>query len=449
MIETPGWKLKTKPEIKEIFDFAEAYKRFLDGAKTEREAAAFVVGRLSERGFSADGSLRCFGVNRAKELIAFVAGSAPFDEGLNIVAAHTDAPRLDLKQNPLYEDVDLALLRTHYYGGIKKYQWVSIPLAIHGVVVRADGSTVDISLGDGPDDPVFAIDDLLPHLSRSTQEQKKLSEAIEGEKLTLLFGSLPMAGVDKEPVKHAVLSILADRYGICEEDFISAELEVVPAFPARDVGLDRSMIGAYGQDDRASAFAMLEAIAGCEKPRRSCLAIFADKEEIGSEGNTALQSSFLTVFLYGVLKKIDPSLDYGRLKEILFRSRALSADVNAAVNPDYQEVHERQNASMLGRGICISKFTGHGGKGGASDANAEYVGEIRRLFNEHGILWHAAELGKVDQGGGGTVAKFLAQHGMDVLDCGPSLLTMHSPFEISSKLDIYETYRAFKAFFRS
>lgn len=443
-----GWRSKSKQDIKAIYDFSERYKDFLDRAKTEREAVRCITEALTGSGFDLDPSQeRVFAVNRNKTVMAFVRGSSDIIEGLNVVVAHIDAPRLDLKQNPLYEDVDLALLRTHYYGGIKKYQWVACPLSIHGVVIKADGRTVDICIGEGGDDPVFMIDDLLPHLSHRTQDGKKLSEAIEGEKLIVLFGSLPLAGTEKEPVKQYILKMLEDKYGMTEDDFITAELEVVPAFKARDVGLDRSMIGAYGQDDRASAYPLLEAICRVKGPRRNCLAIFADKEEIGSEGSTGIQSYFLKVFLDDIVNGMGLKADESVIRKVLYDSKALSADVNGAVNPTFQEVHEKQNASYLGRGICLTKFTGHRGKTGASDANAEYVAEVVRLFNDTGIVWQTGELGRVDEGGGGTVAKHLAVYGMDIIDCGPALLAMHSPYEISSKLDIYECYRAFSAFY--
>jgi len=293
-----GWRSKSKEDIKEIYSFAEGYKAFLDEAKTEREAVRCITRVLEAAGFGTNPSgERVFAVNRGKEAMAFVRGSGDISEGLNIVVAHIDAPRLDLKQNPLYEDVDLALLRTHYYGGIKKYQWVAVPLAIHGVVVRSDGETVDICIGEKEDDPVFLIDDLLPHLSRKTQDEKKLGDAIDGEKLVVLFGSLPLTGAEKEPVKQYVLKILGDAYGMTEDDLISAEIEIVPAFKARDVGIDRSMVGGYGQDDRVSAYTLLKGLCQVRDPRRHCLAIFADKEEIGSEGSTGIKSAFLPIFL--------------------------------------------------------------------------------------------------------------------------------------------------------
>ncbi len=450
MEKQSGWKRKSKEDIKVIFEFCEGYKHFLNMVKTEREAAAFIKDALANNDFKEDFEHnKIYRVYKNKTVFALIKGKGRLTDGLNIVAAHLDVPRLDLKQNPLFEDVDLAMLRTHYYGGIKNYQWVAMPLALHGVVVKKDGTKIELSVGDNSSDPVFVIDDLLPHLSRKTHDQKKLSEAIEGEKLTILFGSMPLAGVERESVKKGILKILHDRFGMIEDDFVSAELEAVPAFQARDVGIDRSMIGAYGQDDRACAYTLLEALCKTVEPLRPCLAIFVDKEEIGSEGNTGMQSNALQIFLYEVLEGIGLKADEAIVRKMLFNSRAISADVNAPVNPMYQDVHERQNACYLGRGICVSKYTGHGGKGGASDAHAEYVGEIRSLFEKEGIIWQTGELGKIDQGGGGTVAKHLAVHGLDIIDCGTPILTMHSPFEVSSKLDIYETYRTFHVFFKS
>jgi aspartyl aminopeptidase len=445
-----GWKQKTKEEIKSVFEFCEGYKTFLNLAKTEREAVKFIEKRLGLNDFRNEpDQFKTFSINKGKTAMAFIRGEMPLADGMNIVVAHIDAPRLDLKQNPLYEDVDLALLRTHYYGGIKKYHWVAIPLAIHGVLIKKDGRKIELAIGEDDDDPVFVIDDLLPHLSRKIQDEKKLSEAIEGEKLTLLFGSMPLTGIEKESVKKGVLKLLNDSYGIVEEDFISAELEIVPAFNAKDVGIDKSMVGGYGQDDRACVYTLLEALCDTDDPRRPCLAIFTDKEEIGSEGSTGIQSNFLQITLYDILEGMGMKADDALARRILYKSRAISADVNGAINPTYQDVHEKQNACLMGYGICVTKFTGHMGKSGASDANAEYVAEIRNLFDREGILWQTGELGKVDAGGGGTVAKFLALYGMDIIDCGTPVLAMHSPFEVSSKLDLFETYRAFKVFFKS
>lgn len=443
-----GWKLQSKEDIKKIYAFSEPYKDFLDKAKTERETVRYITSELTRCGFDMDPSQdKVFAVNRNKTVMAFVRGQSDIAEGLNIIVAHVDVPRLDLKPSPLYEDVDLALLRTHYYGGIKKYQWVATPLAIHGIVIRADGTPVTINIGEDDDDPVFMIDDLLPHLSRKTQDEKKLGDAIDGEKLVVLFGSLPLAGTEKEPVKQYILQMLNDKYGMTEEEFVTAELEIVPAFRARDVGIDRSMVGGYGQDDRVCAYTLLQAICAVENPKRHCLAIFTDKEEIGSEGSSSIKSYFFQVFLDDIINGMGLTADEPMLRKMLFYSKAISADVNGALNPTFQEVHERQNAAYLGRGPCLSKYTGHMGKSGASDANAEFVAEIARLFNNAGIIWQTGELGKIDEGGGGTVAKHLAVYGMDIIDCGPALLTMHSPYELANKLDIYETYRAFNVFF--
>lgn len=442
-----GWKKKTTREIDDVFSFCQGYRNFLDQAKTEREGVAFIEQALEAAGFaSTPTSPKFYRTNKGKSIIAFRNGTADIREGLRIIAAHIDAPRLDLKQDPLYEDVDLALLRTHYYGGIKKYQWVAMPLAVHGVVVKKDGRVVPFSIGEGEDDPIFAIDDLLPHLSRRTQDKKEAGDAIEGEKLTVLFGSIPLVGEEKEAIKKSVVKLLFERYDIQEEDFLSAELQVIPAFKARDVGIDRSMIGAYGQDDRACAYPLLKALMDMDDPVHPALALFVDKEEIGSEGNTGAKSQFLRLFLYDVFESLNIPVADHLANRVLFASKAISADVNGPVNPNWQEMHEKQNACYLGHGVCVTKFTGSGGKVGANDAHAEYVAEIRRLLDEEGIIWQTGELGRVDEGGGGTVAKYLAEYGMDIIDMGAPILAMHSPFEISSKLDIYETYRAFKAF---
>jgi aspartyl aminopeptidase len=451
MDKRSGWLAKSQEEIREIFSFCEEYKHFLDAAKTEREAAAYVQKVLVAKGFSnSTQGNKIFQVNRDKEVVVFRPGTREITDGVKIIIAHIDAPRLDLKQSPLYEDVELALLRTHYYGGIKKYQWVAMPLSIHGVVVKTDGRKIGLVIGEDEADPVFSIDDLLPHLSRKHQDEKKLSEAIDGEKLTILFGSMPLRGEEKESVKKGILALLNDRYGIKEDDFLSAEIEVVPAFKARDVGLDRGLIGAYGQDDRASAYPLLAAMRDLYDGHPwPVLAVFIDKEEIGSEGNTSAQSRFVQFFLEEVLDGLGVAHTGRAVRKMFFKSKAISADVSGPVNPNWQEVHEKQNAAYMNHGICVTKFTGHLGKVGANDANAEYVAEIRNIFDRHNILWQTGELGKIDEGGGGTVAKHLAEYGMDIIDAGAPILTMHSPFEISSKLDVFETYRAFKAFFGS
>jgi aspartyl aminopeptidase len=448
------WDRLEEKEKKEVFRFAEGYKKFLDQAKTEREAVGEILRAARKAGFGelsrGSGGKKFFAVNKGKSIALAVLGRGPLAEGLRIVVSHIDSPRVDLKQNPLYEDADLALFRTHYYGGIKKYQWVAIPLSLHGLVVKTDGSILPIQLGEGPDDPVLVINDLLPHLSGRTQDQKKLSEGIEGEKLTALAGSLPYPDMEaKERIKLQVMELLHRKYGLVEEDFTSAELELVPAMKARDVGLDRSLVGAYGQDDRASAYTSLQAVLALKDPTHPVLALFVDKEEIGSEGNTGAQSLFMEEVVRGMIERSGKVPAEALVKKILARSKALSADVESALDPNYPEVHEKQNAGRIGYGVCLEKFTGHRGKAGASDARAEYVGEIRRIFNTQKVAWQMTEIGKVDEGGGGTVAKFLAVYGMDIIDCGIPVLSMHSPFEVSSKADIYEGYKAYLAFLSS
>jgi len=447
-----AWDPMQESYRKECFLFAEDYKRFLDGAKTEREAVVEVLNYALKRGFrevSDPGKKRRFyWVNKHKNIALAILGKRALSEGMRIIISHIDSPRLDLKQNPLYEELEIALLRTHYYGGIKKYQWVAIPLALHGTMIKKDGTQLKLRLGEDPFDPVFTICDLMPHLSRRVQDEKKLREAIQGEKLTILAGSIPFSDEDaKERIKLNILDLLFSKYGLVEEDFLSAELELVPAYQARDVGFDKSLVGAYGQDDRLCAFASLRAIDSVRTPEYSTLTLFLDKEEIGSEGNTGAKSKFLEWIVGDLLSLSGGELSDMALRHVLFRSKALSADVDGAMDPNYQDVHEKQNAAKIGYGVCLSKFTGSGGKYASSDASAEYVAEIRKLLNDHRITWQMTELGKVDEGGGGTVAKYLASYGMDIIDCGAPLLGMHSPFEVASKVDIYETFRTYKVFF--
>jgi len=449
-----AWDRMGEKERKEAFRFAEGYKRFLDRAKTEREAVQEILQAVKKAGFREISGRGAgpgfFSVNKGKSIALAVLGRSSLAEGLRIIISHIDSPRIDLKQNPLYEEADLALFRTHYYGGIKKYQWVALPLSLHGFIVKADGSSLPVQVGEGPDDPVLVINDLLPHLSGKAQDQKKLAEAIEGEKLTALAGSLPYPdGEAKERIKLRLMELLHEKYGLVEEDFTSAELELVPAMKARDVGLDRSMIGAYGQDDRASAYTSLQAVLSLKNPPRPVLALFADKEEIGSEGNTGAQSLFIEEVVRGMIERSGEAPSEALVKRILARSKAISADVESALDPNYPEVHEKQNAGRIGYGVCLEKFTGHRGKAGASDARAEYVGEIRRIFNTNRVAWQMTEIGKVDEGGGGTVAKYLAVYGMDIIDCGVPVLSMHSPYEITSKVDIYEGFKAYVAFLSS
>ncbi len=447
------WDALPPREKKEVHPFAEDYKDFLNRAKTEREAVHEIERRALACGFKAgdrNGPLeKVYKVHRRKAIGLAAMGKRPLKEGIKILVSHIDAPRLDLKQNPLYEEVDLAMCKTHYYGGIKKYQWVCRPLALHGKIIRQDGSELDLTIGESETDPVFTVADLLPHLAYKVQYEKKLNEAIVGEKLNALAGSIPYPDKKaQERVKLQLLDYLYKTHKLVEEDFISAEIELVPAGNARDIGLDMSMIGAYGQDDRICAYGSLDAICRLSKPKTTALALFLDKEEIGSEGNTGAKSRFLEEMVASLFRCRGEAVDDSVVRETLMNSHAISADVNAALDPDYQEVHEKRNAARLGYGVCISKYTGSGGKYASSDANAEYVGTIRRLFNRHGVIWQAGELGKVDEGGGGTVAKFLASYGMEIIDCGTALLSMHSPFEIASKADAFMTGKAYRVFLR-
>ncbi len=450
-----AWDRMLDHERAAAYDFCEGYKDFLDRSKTEREAAAEIARCAEERGFrllrpeSGNGP-KVYAINRKKSVALAVLGRAPLEEGIRIIVSHIDSPRLDLKQNPLYEEIDLALFKTHYYGGIKKYQWVARPLALHGVLIRGDGSSLDIRIGEEDDDPVLTILDLLPHLARKAQYDKKLPDAIIGEKLNALVAALPFPDKDaKERFKLQLLQSLHEMYNLVEEDFISAELELVPAGRARDVGLDRSMIGAYGQDDRVCSFCSMQALLDTESPSETILALFMDKEEIGSEGNTSGKSRFMEDVVVDLFR-IEGKIPVEHLvRKALMNARALSADVNGALDPDYQDVHEKRNAAKLGYGVCVTKFTGSGGKYNSSDAHAEYIGWIRRIFNSSGVVWQTGELGKVDEGGGGTLAKYMAEYGTEIVDCGTALLSMHSPFEIAHKADIYMTYKAFHAFLRA
>ena len=433
-----AWEIFTKEQINKSFDFCIDYKKFLDSAKTERETISFIDN-------SANKSKKKIFINHGKSAAIVIPGKKPVSEGIRIVISHVDSPRLDLKQIPLYEEPssNVTLLETHYYGGIKKFQWVVIPLALHGVIIRKDGKKITFTLGENELDPVFSVPDLLPHLSHKVQDTKKLEDAIAGESLDILIGNQPAKGDFSEKIKTAILDKLNKEYGITEEDFISAELEMVPAFKARDMGFDRSLIAAYGQDDRACAYTSFRAIMDLKNPNYTSVGLFVDKEEIGSEGNTTAQ---VTTFLRSVIKKIDSTVD---VDSVMLKSKVISADVNAAVTPNYTDVFELKNASTLGNGVVMSKFTGHGGKYSANDASAEYVAEIRSLLNKNKIPWQTAELGKVDNGGGGTVAKYFSRLGMEVIYLGPAVMSMHSPYEITSKVDIYSSYLAYLAFLKN
>lgn len=433
-----AWEIFSKEQVKKSFDFCEDYKNFLDSAKTEREA----IQKISE---VAKAGKKKIVINRDKEAAIIVPGKIPVSEGVRIVISHIDSPRLDLKQIPLYEDSasNVALLDTHYYGGIKKFHWVTIPLALHGVMYKKDGKKITFALGENENDPIFSVPDLLPHLSHKVQDEKKIDDAICGESLDIVVGSQPVKGDVSDKIKAAILEKLNKEYGIIEEDFVSAELEAVPAYKARDMGFDKSLIGAYGQDDRASAYTSLKAIMDTQSPGHTAISLFVDKEEIGSDGNATAQ---VHTFLRSLIRSLDPKAD---VDGVLLKSKAISADVNSAVTPNYTEVFDLKNASKLGYGTVMSKFTGHGGKYSAHDASAEYVSEIRTLLNKEKVPWQSAEIGKVDNGGGGTVAKYFSKLGMEVIDLGPAVMSMHSPYEITCKADIYSTYLAYKAFLKT
>ncbi|MFZ3172577.1 MAG: aminopeptidase [Carboxydocellales bacterium] len=451
------WERYSATKQQEALLFAQGYKEFLDKAKTEREVIKFLEATAVKAGFLPLEQVKSNGrqlkpgdkvyvVNKGKAIILCVIGTQPLEKGLNILGSHVDSPRLDLKPNPLYEAEQLAWLKTHYYGGIKKYQWLTIPLALHGVVYTGKGEEVEIVVGEKDTDPVFTVPDLLPHLAKE-QMGKKLQEAISGEGLNLLVGSIPVSedGI-KEKVKEWVLEYLNQHYGLIEEDFVSAELEAVPAGRARDVGFDLSLVGGYGQDDRVCAFASLAAIQEITTPVQTALAIFVDKEETGSAGNTGMKSAFLENVIAELINGTVPQYSELLVRRALANSRALSADVNAGLDPHFEGVLEKNNASRLGHGVVLTKYTGSGGKSSTNDANAEYVNWVRRLFNTHDIPWQAAELGAVDKGGGGTIAQFMANYGMEVIDCGVALFSMHSPFEVCSKADLHAMYQGYRAF---
>jgi len=438
-----AWKVRDKEVIEK---FAKDYLEFMKKAKTERLTISIFEDMLKEKGFipldefTGDSKdMAVYHINSGKALFALRVID-DLRSGMNLVVAHIDSPRLDLKPRPLIEDEEIALFKTHYYGGIKKYHWLNIPLAIHGVVYTSEGKKVEIHLGEDPDDPVFAIPDLLPHLDR---KDKSVKEKFQAEKLNPIVGTVP-SDEEKEAVKMNVLRILNEKYGITEEDLISAELELVPAMFPREVGIDRSLIGAYGHDDRVCSFAGIKALLSVENPSKSFGVILFDKEEIGSEGNTSAKSRFYLRVLRKILKMQGISDVEYALDEVLEKTSVISGDVCAGVNPPYKEVHDINNAPRLGYGVVLVKYTGSGGKYGSNDAHAEFVGKIRRILKESGVVWQVGLLGKVDEGGGGTVAKFLADKGAQVVDMGPALLGMHSPFELVSKADLYETYLAYK-----
>lgn len=430
--------------------FCRGYKEFLDEGKTERECVSAALKLLKAAGYQEfdpqaayQPGDKVYYVNRGKSIIASTFGKKPLSEGVRINGAHIDSPRLDLKPNPMYEKEDLAYFKTHYYGGLRKYQWGTLPLALHGVVVKKDQTVMNITIGEDEGDPVFCITDLLPHLA-AKQNERPLKDGIKGEELNIVIGSLPYDDPDvKEPVKLLALSLLYDKYGITEKDFYRAEIEMVPAQKAKDVGLDRSLIGAYGQDDRVCAYTALMAEIGAKKPARTTLTILADKEEIGSTGNTGLDSDFVLHFIQDLCQ-----LEGLRARDVLRASLCLSSDVNAAYDPTFSSVFEPANSCYLNKGCVLTKYTGARGKSGSNDASAEIMAKVISILEDEGVYWQAGELGAVDAGGGGTIAKFVAGMDVDTVDLGVPVLSMHSPFEITAKLDVYNTYLAFKAFYK-
>ncbi len=451
LFHTPknGWQRVDTQTAKEIMDFANGYAEFLGRAKTEREATALSVELLEQAGFTSFSVQksyrpgdRVYQVNRGKSLIAAVIGEQPLEKGVRMVISHVDSPRLDVKPNPLYEADQLAYLKTHYYGGIRKYQWPTVPLALHGVVVKKDGTQVSVNIGEGEADPRFVVTDLLPHLS-AEQNKRTLADGIRGEELNLLVGSMPFRDEkESQLVKLQTLNILYEKYGITEADFLSAELEIVPAGKPVDIGLDRSLLGGYGHDDRVCAYPSLMATMDLIVPHQTVVTVLADKEEIGSVGNTGLQSNFLTYFIEDLAETFGCS---GH--RVLSHSTCLSADVNAAFDPTFSEPFERNNSCYVNYGAVVTKYTGARGKSGSSDASAEFMGKIRRTLDKADVVWQTGELGKVDAGGGGTVAGYVANLNVDVVDLGVPVLCMHAPFEVISKLDLFMAYKAMEAFY--
>lgn len=435
--------------IKQAYDYAEGYVRYLDAAKTEREAVtegikiAEAAGyRPYELGDALKAGDKCYYNNRGKNLFLFRVGTESINNGIRITAAHIDSPRLDLKQVPVYEDNGMCYLKTHYYGGIRKYQWLATPLALHGVVVKQNGEVIDVVIGENETDPVLYITDLLPHLA-AAENEKPVSKAFVAEKLNILVGSRPLEGEDKDSVKLGVLQYLYDKYGIVEEDLLSAELSVVPAGKARDVGFDRSMICGYGHDDRVCAYPSLTAMIDADEALHTTMCLLVDKEETGSDGVTGMQSSLIVDLIDEITKTLG-----GNPAVVRANSKCLSSDVTAIYDPNFSDVYEHRNSALINCGVGMCKFTGSRGKGGTSDASAELVAWVRRVLNEAGVVWQTCELGRVDAGGGGTVAKYMANHNIDTVDLGVGVLSMHAPYELISKVDLYEGYRAFIAFYR-
>ena len=435
--------------VEEAYEYAKHYVKFLDASKTEREAVCESVRIAEAAGYRAWNFGDAINVgdklyynNRGKNIFLFRIGTENINNGIRITAAHIDSPRLDLKPVPLYEDNGMSFFKTHYYGGVRKYQWLAMPLALHGVVVKQDGTVVEVVIGEDETDPVMYITDLLPHLARA-QGGKTLNEVFQAEKLNILVGSRPVDDEEKDAVKAGVLNYLNEKYGIAEDDFLSAELSIVPAAKARDVGFDRSMICGYGHDDRVCAYPSLTAMIDSTDTTHTAMCLLVDKEETGSDGVTGMQSSLITDLITEIAKALG-----GNEAAVRANSKCLSSDVTANFDPNYADVYEHRNSSLIGCGVCLCKYTGSGGKGGTSDASAEMVGWTRRFLNEAGVVWQICELGKTDVGGGGTVAKYMANHNIDTIDIGVGVLSMHAPYEVIAKVDLYEAYRAFKAFYQ-
>ena len=457
MSEKNVWETYEEQEMKEVFALAEDYKRFISENKTERACVKSAVAMAEARGYrdlrevirrqeTLKPQDKVYLTMMEKSVVLFHLGDRPLEEGMHILGAHIDSPRLDLKQNPVYENTELAYLDTHYYGGIKKYQWVTLPLALHGVIVKKDGTSVDVCIGEKEDDPVFVISDLLIHLSND-QMQKKAASVIEGEDLNVTFGSMPLKEEEKDKVKANVLKLLKERYDVEESDLVSAEIEVVPAGKARDLGIDRSMVIGYGQDDRVCAYTSLVALLEMENVEKTAVCLLVDKEEVGSQGATGMQSCFFENALAEVMDRMGIYSEL-KVRRALQHSKMLSSDVSAAYDPNYAGVMETNNCAYFGKGLVFNKYTGARGKSGCNDANAEYMAELRAVMEKGNVAYQTSELGKVDQGGGGTIAYILANYGMEVIDSGVALHNMHAPWEVSSKADIYEAKKGYLAFLK-
>ena len=444
---TNYYDAKNDAEIKAAYDYCEGYMKYMDASKTEREAVKESIALAEANGYKAynfgmkiNHGDKYYYNNRGRNLYLFRVGSEDINNGIRIIASHIDSPRLDFKQCPIYEDGGFCFAKTHYYGGVRKYQWVALPLALHGTVAKKDGTFVDVKIGDDLGDPVFYINDLLPHLAKD-QSAKPLGQAIPAESLNIVLGSRPLAGAESDKIKMNILTILNEKYGITEEDFLSADIFVVPAENSRDVGFDRSLISAYGHDDKVCAYPSLTALFESDDSTHTVMVVLADKEEIGSEGNTGMQCALFTDIMGAITEELG-----GNLYAVKANSKCLSADVNACFDPNFAEVYESRNAAKINCGITMSKYTGSGGKGGTNDAPAEYIAWIRKIFEDNGVVWQAAELGKTDQGGGGTVAKYIAKHNIETVDLGVPVISMHAPYEVVSKTDVYTAHQAFLAF---